>query len=442
MKTVQIAVIFTLVVGAALLFRMQEADDSPLIGLLDAMPRPAAKRDEPARLNKQEQRVKEELQRALGEQTSVDRVVRVDGHEMHGRIIEETDRHVKIHQSFGDSGEMTITVNRDNIRSVHYVDAELPEISDRDVRFKMEFPKLNLYRRPPYTFMTSQNYFDVEYATQLLDDLHDDFVDVFEPVMATPEPGNSMQLQFFTEETAFKAYQRRHAPGLGFSVGFYSPSIDRFVIYDQRSSAEVKRVENQLSSMKKQYQRTYKSQQAKAAIHRWEHDANRQLRESANLETNRTLRHEGAHQLFHNYGVHSDHDAENLWLVEGLAVYCENERIGYRPSYSFDLLRESIRAERHIPFPRLINFRSSSGFGGIGTGSNGVSLAYAQSWLVVDFAMRQAHREQFFDYIRYVRDRKNYDALSQQSRFNLLSQFLKVPPAEVEQTLLDEMRRL
>lgn len=441
MRNVLIAAIVTALVGSLVIYRVTSSG----VGSLNIRPFVAASRSvEDSRadaLTAVERQVKAELELAVSTQTASDRVVRNNGREVRGQIVEENDESVKIVQKFGDSGEMTTTIDRDNIRSVHHAAAEVPEISNRDVRFKTEFPQLNLYRRPPYTIMTSQSYFDVQDVMRLLNGLHDEFVEVFAPVIATPERNDGIQLLFFTDEKDFRGYQRRHAPNMGFSVGFYNSGIDRFVIYDRKSSKQIKNAEKQLSSMKNQIEQRYNSRKVRNAVQVWHQSEARHLQQNANQSNRKTLRHEGAHQLFYTYGVHSNHHAENLWLIEGLAVYCENVRIGNRPLSRIGSLREAASLQRHIPFPKLINFRSPRGFGGIGPSDDAVLQAYAQSWFVVDFAMRR-HKDGLFDYIRYVRDPRNVGPLGKQSRFATLSRFLDMRPSELDRALNDDLKRL
>lgn len=441
MRNVLIAIIVTALVGSLAIYRMT----SPGNGSLKILPWVASTRPDGGssseRMSAAERQVKAELESLVGGQAASDRVIRENGSEVRGQIVEENDETVKIVQRFGDSGEMTLTIRRDKIRSVHRAATEAPAISIRDVRFKTEFPRLNLYRRPPYTIMTSQRYFDVEDVARLLSSLHDDFVEVFAPVIAKPERSDGIQLLFFTEEKDFRAYQRKHAPNMGFSVGFYNSGIDRFVIYDRNSSTQIKNAEKQLSTIKKQFTRRHDSRQARNALQVWHQEQSRNLQLNANQSNRQTLRHEGAHQLFHTYGVHSDHNAENLWLIEGLAVYCEDVRIGNRPMDRIGTLRRAADEQRHIPFAKLINFRSPRGFGGIGSSDDAILQAYAQSWFVVDFAMRR-HQENLFDYIRYVRDPKSVGPLGKQSRFETFSQFLEMTPSELDQALVDELKRL
>ena len=64
--------------------------------------------------------------------------------------------------------------------------------------------------------------------------------------------------------------------------------------------------------------------------------------------------------LYH--GLHSAHHAENLWLIEGLAVYCETDPVGRTLAASRDLLLAAEQSQRLIAMTALINYRSPQGF--------------------------------------------------------------------------------
>jgi hypothetical protein len=148
------------------------------------------------------------------------------------------------------------------------------------------------------------------------------------------------------------------------------------------------------------------------------------------------LRHEGAHQLFHTYGVHSDHGAERLWLIEGLASYFETGES--EPSYRREELQGNKPGARKMPFSQLVNW--SQGFAALGADTE-VGLAYAKSWLLVDYMMR-VHRAGFFDYIRFVRDPANEAELRETEPFHVLSRFAGRTSEQLEQDLQSELASL
>jgi hypothetical protein len=148
------------------------------------------------------------------------------------------------------------------------------------------------------------------------------------------------------------------------------------------------------------------------------------------------LRHEGAHQLFHTYGVHSDSGVEHLWLVEGLASYFE-EKDGQATKMRVDELR-AVGNPQALAFPKLVNFASREGIGSLGSQTE-IDLFYPKAWVVVDHLMKK-RREPFFAYIRYVRDPANEAALDDASDFALLSRFVGVSETELQGELERALR--
>ena len=143
------------------------------------------------------------------------------------------------------------------------------------------------------------------------------------------------------------------------------------------------------------------------------------------------LRHEGAHQLFHTYGVHSEQGVEHLWLIEGLATYFEE-----RESQGMRLRVQELQTvpnPRELPFATLVNFASRDGINSLGTKTE-IDLFYPKAWFVVDHLMRK-HREPFFAYIRYTRDPANQAELRDAEHFETLSRFLELRPEELEREL-------
>ena len=112
----------------------------------------------------------------------------------------------------------------------------------------------------------------------------------------------------------------------------------------------------------------------------------------------RLIRHEGAHQLFHAYGIHSRYGIEPTWLTEGLAEYCEPGEIG---RYHFALADRITRARekgQFLPLKTLLTHRDPSGF--FALGESNVEVAYAESWALVYMLMQDDTRARFFNYLK------------------------------------------
>jgi len=184
-----------------------------------------------------ERQVQRDLEAQLLGEARKDQIVTTRGKVIQGQILGESANGVRILRSFGDSGEMEMTLARAEIQTIERGHTEIPPpIRLRDVRFKLEFADFNLYRRPPFTILTDQSFFEVQDATRTLDELHDDFVDTFTPLIRDPERKDGIQLLFFSDEKKFAAYRDELSPSHSYASGFYSPRKDRLVIYDQSDS--------------------------------------------------------------------------------------------------------------------------------------------------------------------------------------------------------------
>ncbi len=390
-------------------------------------------------LTEEERQVKRDLESQAIDEVRGDVVVKRNGSRIRGRIVEDTPRGIKIVQSFRGSGEMVMPIPRSSIVRVERSSESAPDITYRDIRFKIEFPKLNLYRRPPFSVMTPKNYFEVEGATGLLSTLHRQFKHAFSPLFTKPEGGKSIQLLFFDNEDQFQEYRKEHAPAMAYAAGFYSPWKDRLVIFDQKHSEQAAEIAGKIDDMKEQYADRMTSRAQRFAASRWQHESKRALSRYSNQMTKRLLRHEGAHQLFYTYGVHAEEGGESLWLIEGLAGYAENQNIGDRPEEFIEFLNGEGRT-RMLPFKRLVDYADRTGFSGL-VSDEDVTIPYAQSAVLVYHLMRPENRERFFEFVRFVRDPENAPSgLGNSSQYDLLCRTLGTTPDALEQRLLAELR--
>jgi hypothetical protein len=379
-----------------------------------------------------EREVQRDLEAQLRGEARKDRIETVQGRIVQGRILDESANGVRILRSFGDSGEMEMTLARAEIRTIeHGHTTTPPAIRIRDVRFKLEFPSFNLYRRPPFTIVTDQSFFEVEDATRTLDELHGDFGRAFDPLFQTRARSDGIQLLFFSDEQQFAAYRDAYAPALGYASGFYSPLKDRLVIFDQANSKWVDQVTQRIDSEREKYRSMAERNGAGVALHEWHQNAKRSLGSAAERANRVILRHEGAHQLFNTYGVHSMRGAEHLWLIEGLAAYCE-ERDDGATRVRIEELRAAGDASK-LSFRKLVDFAAREGIGELGDAAD-IELFYPKAWLIVEHLMRN-RRDAFFAYIRFVRDPENEAAVARGSDFDRLSRFLGQPPAQLEREL-------
>lgn len=384
-----------------------------------------------ADMTPEELALKREIEaRVLGEQPTHELIVRT-GQTLRGAMVSETADAVTFREQYGASGELAVTFRRERILEIVPLDLPLPRVYYRDVLFQQEFPNFTLYRRPPYTIVTDESFFRVENSVRILERMHRDFLYLFEPLIRQPERGESIQVLFFTDERAYARYQQAHAPRMESSSGFYSPRLDRLVMFNQVSSAQLREARDRIEMQERAFRRTATEAAELEQFSAWRRETERNLQRYAEEQTQFTLRHEGAHQLFFTYGVHSTHQGENTWLVEGLAVFCEASRVGLREPDRVATVKGHARDDTLIPLAELLSSRSPRGLFVFG-GADRVSLAYAQSWSIVHFLMQPQYREGFFEFVRFIREPSNVQVVATRPQIDLLSEFLSMTPENLE----------
>ena len=385
-----------------------------------------------AEMTGEELAVKRQLEGDVREGVAKHKLVLRNGEVLKGEIV---DRDVfgglTFKQSFGDAGSFCSHFPEYRVLRIENYGAEPPDISYRDVLFSMEFPELNFYRRSPYSVLTDQNYLQVERAVKDLQRLHYDFVRLFGPLITLPDRGEGIQLLFFQDEEKYRAYQRGYAPQLEHTAGFYSPKLDRFVVFNQATSGRRGGNAFELAFKRRAAEAREGAPGDLGRVREWRIEAGRSVMQYAEEQTRMTIRHEGAHQLFFTYGVHSRHHAENSWLIEGLASYFETVPPGGPQPDRLVMLKDARAKGGLIPLSELVNSRSPRGLYAF-WGEQRVQLAYAQSWALISFLMRDQYRGDFFKYLEFVRDPAHVDDLASTPRVALLADSLGLDVAELQ----------
>lgn len=366
-----------------------------------------------------------------------DHLVKTDGRIVRGRILAESPTSIRLLQTFGSTGQMEVTIPRSEVRELVRNSAKPPPVRFRDVRFKLEMPGMKFYRRPPFTVISDQDFFRVSDAVSLLEGLNVEITRMFAPLITRPERNDGIQLLFFSRAGEYNAYRKQHARELSYASGFYSVTKDRLVVFDQETSKWAREATREVNKMKAVHHRKASRHRDLVGLERWHNAATGSIAAVAEQANRAILRHEGAHQLFFNYGVHSEHGAEHPWLIEGLASFCEE---GF--ASSGQRAEEARGRKRRSTFAALVDFESMEDFGalaangrqGSGGSSDAVGDAYAQSWFLVHHLMRN-HRVGFFEYIRFVRDPANAREIATTPRFVLLSRLVERAPKKLEREL-------
>ncbi len=120
-----------------------------------------------------------------------------------------------------------------------------------------------------------------------------------------------------------------------------------------------------------------------------------------NAQNTRVIRHEGAHQLFHLFGITPLEVYSGAWLIEGIAVYCETDPIGDVHEEKLMQLRFELEKRDLMPLEYLLNFSRGKGLHQLDPLY--ANLAYSESWALIQFLMTQGYRENVFNYLKEMR---------------------------------------
>ncbi len=292
----------------------------------------------------EEYAVRDELQQMAEVERPTHLLTLNDGVELQGRVVAQGPDFVEFVQDYGESGGLAVRFSAQRVASLGPIDWPPVRVSYRDIAYRREFPGLNFYKRPPFTIVTDERYFQVEGAVRELQRLHAQFLPLFADLSRQPTAPDSIQVLFFSSESDYQHYQRKHARHFENSAGFYSPSLDRLVLFNQQGARQVQEMRSQLRDMSDELLADAERFGGESRVRDWSDRSAREIESAATIETRRTLRHEGAHQLLYTYGVHSRHRGENEWLIEGLATFFEERRPGEISSGSSRALACPIRS--------------------------------------------------------------------------------------------------
>jgi len=322
-----------------------------------------------------------------------------DGHVLDGRIVSETPSAIRFRDGFGYSGFVVESYRRADVLAVETLPAVSFAVTPRDVRFSAEFPQFHIVKCPPYTIATDESYGEVEKILGVLTDLREQFRGNFGPLIKNDTVLQDIDVVFFGSEETFRRYTLRVAPSFVNSAGFFSSGENRLALLNQLNTTRYAQAEGRLEERGRKFSGYADVGQQLAALRS-------DITSEAKSMNDRLVRHEGAHQLFHAYHIHSRYGLEPTWLTEGLAQYCETPEIGHYHQLLVDRVVRARKAGQLLPLKKLLNHRDTAGFFAFGEGN--VELAYAESWALVYMLMQDELRPQFFNYVKSYRDVSTY----------------------------------
>ena len=327
---------------------------------------------QPPGLTPAQQACKQRLVAQISADRATHRLTLRNGKTVDGRLIAESSRAIRLQEPFGYSGSITASYDRNAVRRVETLPAGEYEVTDADARFSEEFTGFHFIKAPPYSIVTDESYSEVEKIIRILGELRGQFEQHFASVINKPVDAPPVEVVFFAHENAFRECARHAAPGLVNSAGFFSHRDNRLVLLNQLGTTQYSDFRSKLDARERDH-RVASEPRAQQHLAAWRS----QVALEARSLNERLIRHEGAHQLFQSYRIHSDSGLEPTWLTEGLAQYCEPSQIGRRHDALVKRLATFRQAGALIPLRDLLNHRDESGF--FSLGDNNVETAYAES---------------------------------------------------------------
>ena len=389
------------------------------------------------RLDEEEERLRARLETKIAGGWPTARLTLRNGKARVGHVVAADERSVTFAEAWSGAGRIAVRISLSEISGLEAYPDPPPTVSPRDAKFQLERPGFNLHRFPPYTIVTDEPFSSVVGYVRELELLERQIRSTFASLITRTNRVDGIQVLVFSREEDYKGFQNKHAPLMENTAGFYAVMLDRLVLYNQAGSAVVQELRDTVSTTADQFRAGANgNREYDRMLRQQERSMLQQIdRQSRQISTT-VLRHEGAHQLFHTLGIHSSFHAENVWLMEGLAVYCEGDRPGAILRPHVQLIQSAVRDGKNISLTELVNHRSTRGLLAFDESrSQGGALAYAQSWALVHYLLHTSHRTGFEAFLLHLRARENLREVAVTPQMELLLRFLKMDGETLEQNV-------
>src|SRR5579862_40832 len=302
------------------------------------------------------------LETEISDERPTQRLKLRDGRVLEGRVVSESPASVRFRDGFGYSGFVVSSYRRSDVAALETLPPDSFEVTTRDVRFSEEFPDFHFVKSPPYTVVTDESFGEVQKILLILADLRSQLREKFAPLIREDIELHDIDVVFFGSEEAFRRYALRTAPSFVNSAGFFSSGENRLALLNQLGTSRYTAAQVRLDERSRHLSNLPEAAPQLAALRS-------DITSEAKSMNERLIRHEGAHQLFHAYHVHSRFGLEPTWLTEGLAQYCETPEIGRYHAALADHVTRALKAGQLLPLKTLLNHRDSSGFFALGEGN-------------------------------------------------------------------------
>jgi hypothetical protein len=312
---------------------------------------------------------------------------------------------------------------------------DIKNFSNRDKRFILQYANMNPIKNGRYLILTDSDSPEVRLFGAVLDELYSTFILEMHPLVFEEVLPETPHICFFKNRAGYMSITRGESKSFHDSLGFFSPVKNCIFLFSRKNSYESMEIMQRLDGIANKGKELYKADQLDHYLNVIEKERQKHL-DKLQEETICTLRHEGAHQLAHMFGIHSQRGFEKRWLTEGLAQYFETAAPGTPRTQKKLLLKEFIKDNQLFEWETLVNSNEETF---LSDGNKHRQLAYSQSWLLVSFLMKN-HRSAFFKFIKY---KKETSALETPIKdFDYLCELMDIEPQNLSIQLNLEVSNL
>lgn len=353
-------------------------------------------------------------ERDLAEEWPLHRVCLTNDLCFDGRLLADYPAGITFQEAAGGGG-LTQHIPRERVKRVDTLPRPAYRVSYRDVAFRTALPEFRFVKRNPFTVASDSPESEIRAPLDILRASYTEWSTIFASLAARPPVRTDLQVVFCGRQRTFQAFRERYASESPTAVGFYVLWLDRLFVRNFESDDHLREMESRIADLEAQNRANHlRPEWGEAEWSAWRRRLLDRIRANAREETFSTIRHEGAHQFFYTTGVHSSFRAENEWLIEGLALWCETASPGEPQADRMRTVVAAVDAGKAPSLETLVNARTFATLPG------SPDLHYALSWTLVDWLMQPPQREAFFRYVRWQRDPANVKAVSTETGWSIL----------------------
>ena len=261
------------------------------------------------------------------------------------------------------------------VEQVEQVAAVIPSQSEVLEATRKVSPQLNRTESQHYVLLSDAPIDNAQAVTELLEATLKSFYTTCELIgLQATQPKHKLVAVLFREKSDFTAFAKtQDNMQQTWAAGYYSPRMDRLVMYDGMSNESVKQAMTQLKSNEQRIAKQARAAGAgaldgggvggqAATLQQHIQQQKQQVTNAATDNFVSTVTHEAAHQLFFHTGVQKRGVAYPLWLAEGLATGFEAEDVTATNLGFFNdnqkrrnAMRDAVQGDRLIPLRVLVS---------------------------------------------------------------------------------------